>query len=108
MNFDSSSSGGPTPPARAPGPLTRAGDPTAPDFASVLRLDPIPSSPPPDAMAEVERAAQRYEELRADRRQLHFVLSGRRVSVEVQDLDGTVLKRIPSASALDIAAGGPV
>jgi hypothetical protein len=90
MNFDRSPSAGPR------------------DFASALRADAIPSAPPPDAMAEVERAAGRYEELRADRRQLHFEVSGRRVRVEVQDLDGTVLKRIPSISALDIAAGGPI
>jgi hypothetical protein len=108
MNLDSSPSGGPTPPGRAPRPVTRAGEPTAPDFASVLRVEPIPISPPPDAMAEVERAAERYDELRADRYHLHFELAERRVRVEVQDLDGTVLRRIPSASALDIAAGGPV
>jgi hypothetical protein len=68
----------------------------------------IPSSPPPQVRVEVERAARRYDELRAEQRHLHFEVSERRVRVEVQALDGTVLRRIPASSALDIASGGPI
>jgi hypothetical protein len=108
MNFDPSSIGGSPPPAPAPRPATRAGKTARSDFLSAVGVDTIPSSPPPAVMAEVERAAKRYEELRADQRQLHFELCEGRLRIEVQDLDGTALKRIPASSALAIASGGPI
>jgi hypothetical protein len=108
MNIDDRTSGGPPPSAGAARPAVRAEPTPADELAAVLRADTIPGSPPPEIMAEVERAADRYAELEDEQRHLHFDVSSGRVRVEVHDLVGTVLKRIPAVSALDIAAGGPV
>jgi uncharacterized FlaG/YvyC family protein len=76
--------------------------------ADSVRLDTIPSQPPESLKAEVDRAAQRVDELKADGRQLHFTRdqNSGRVVVEVQDLSGNVLRTIPPSKALDIASGG--
>ena len=68
----------------------------------------IPPAPTPDVRAEVDRAAERVEELRAEGRELHFNNdpSSHRVIVEVRDLDGNVLKTIPPSRALHVMAGG--
>ena len=72
-------------------------------------VDTLPASPPPDAMAEVERAAKRYEELHAMGRELRFSAGAHgRISVEVRNLDGEVLRRIPTVEAVEIARGKPV
>jgi len=68
------------------------------------------STPPPDALREVDRAAARAEELWRDDRELHFEMdqdSGR-VIVEVRDLDGNVIRTIPPSEALDIMSGKPL
>ena len=75
--------------------------------ADAVRLDTIPSQPPESLKAEMDRAAQRVDELKADGRQLHFTRdkdSGR-VVVEVQDLSGNVLRTIPPSKALAVASG---
>jgi uncharacterized FlaG/YvyC family protein len=77
------------------------------ESADAVRLDTIPSQPPESLRAEMDRAAQRVDELKADGRQLHFTRdkdSGR-VVVEVQDLSGNVLRTIPPSKALAIASG---
>jgi uncharacterized FlaG/YvyC family protein len=71
------------------------------------RTDAIPASPPPDVIVEVGQAAARVEELAKANRQLHFEkdpTSGR-IIVQVQDLDGNVLRTIPPSSALDVMSG---
>lgn len=86
-----------------PGFATRLGQAQrAPD-----RSDAIPASPPPDVIVDVGRAAARVEELAQANRQLHFEkdpTSGR-IIVQVQDLDGNVLRTIPPSSALDVMSG---
>jgi uncharacterized FlaG/YvyC family protein len=77
------------------------------ESADAVRLDTIPSQPPESLKAEMDRASQRVDELKADGRQLHFSRdkdSGR-VVVEVQDLSGNVLRTIPPSKALAIASG---
>lgn len=67
----------------------------------------LPPSPPPDVIVDIGRAAQRAEELAQANRQLHFEkdpASGR-IVVQVQDLDGNVLRTIPPSSALDVMSG---
>ena len=73
-------------------------------------VDALPSRPPTDVLAEMEAASRRYEELRAQQRELHFSHdpSQNRVVVEVRDLDGNVLRTIPPSKALDVIAGGPL
>jgi flagellar protein FlaG len=68
----------------------------------------IPPAPTPDVRAEVDRAAERVDELRAQGRELHFSQdpASNRVIIEVRDLDGNVLKTIPPSKALHVMAGG--
>jgi len=70
----------------------------------------VPAAPPPDALREVDRAAQRADELWREKRELHFEMdedSGR-VIVQVRDLDGNVIRTIPPSEALDVLAGKPL
>lgn len=67
----------------------------------------LPATPPPEAVAMIERAAQRADELWRDQRELHFEMdddSGR-VIVQVKDLDGRVIRTIPPSEALDVLSG---
>jgi hypothetical protein len=67
----------------------------------------LPSAPPPDALEAVDAAFERMEQLRAQNRELHFAkdpASGR-VTVEVRDLDGNVIRTIPPSQALDVMDG---
>jgi len=85
------------------------------DFSKVLsdagdRVDALPGTPPPELRGEIERAAGRYDELRRQKRELHFATdpgSGRTV-IHVRDLDGNVLRTIPPSKALDIISGEPL
>ena len=81
-------------------------------FAKVLSdsVDALPSAPPPELQGHIERASQRYDELRAQQRELHFSSDPDtgRVLIEVRDLDGNVLRTIPPSNALDVISGGPL
>jgi flagellar protein FlaG len=72
--------------------------------------DTLPSSPPAEVLQQLEAAGQRYQELRSQKRELHFRHDdmANRVVVEVRDLDGNVLRTVPPSKALDIIAGGPL
>jgi hypothetical protein len=75
--------------------------------ADTAAIAGVPSTPPPDALREVDRAAARAEELWRDKRELHFEMdedSGR-VIVQVRDLEGRVIRTIPPSEALDILSG---
>src|SRR4051794_1286834 len=70
----------------------------------------VPPVPTPGVRAEVERAAERVDELHSQSRELHFAKdpSSQRVIIEVRDLDGNVIKTIPPSKALHVMAGrGP-
>ncbi|MDP9385084.1 MAG: flagellar protein FlaG [Actinomycetota bacterium] len=67
----------------------------------------LSSTPPPDALAEVDRAFERVSELAAQNRELHFSrdeASGR-IIVQVRDMEGHVLRTIPNSEALHVMAG---
>jgi uncharacterized FlaG/YvyC family protein len=71
-------------------------------------VDAMPSRPPAEVLAEMEAASRRYDELRSQKRELHFAHDPQqnRVVVEVRDLEGNVLRTIPPSQALDVIAGG--
>lgn len=74
--------------------------------ASLDRVE-LSSAPPRDALAEVDRAFERVSELAAQNRELHFSRdedSGR-IIVQVRDMEGHVVRTIPSTEALDVLAG---
>ena len=100
-------------PASAPRSVSKAGE--SKGFSKALSeagdVDiSVPSSPPPELRDEMGRASARYDELRAQKRELHFASdpqSGRLV-IEVRDLDGNVIRTIPPSKALDVISGAPL
>jgi hypothetical protein len=91
------------PPVR---PAEAAAPPAAAAPVDKVTLD-VPSSPPPDARAQVELAAQIADEMAANNRELHFSKdedTGRLV-IQVRDLTGKVIRTIPPSHALDIMSG---
>ena len=99
-----------TPPATSPQRVSAA---TGTSRFEPLRVDEaavateLPPTPPPEAVAMIDRAAQRAEELWRDQRELHFEMdkdSGR-VIVQVRDLEGRVIRTIPPSEALDVLSG---
>jgi len=99
-------------------PLGAAGRPTtttgtgaisaSSDAFRVPAAGDIPASPPPEVMRDVEAAARRVEWLREHGRELHFKLDDGALRIEVCDLEGRVLRVVPSSEALEIATGAPV
>jgi hypothetical protein len=79
-----------------------------PAAAPAATNDTMPSRPPAEVLAEMEAASRRHDELRSQRRELHFTRdeNQNRVVVEVRDLEGNVLRTIPPSKALDVIAGG--
>lgn len=66
--------------------------------------------PPASLRAEVDAAGRRWEQLKAQGRELHFERdagTGRYV-VQVCDLEGRVLRTVPPSGALEIAGGAPL
>ena len=75
----------------------------APAFS--VPVEKTPTIPDP-VVSGVQSAAKRYEELRAQGRELHFrVAHSGRVVVDVCDLDGNVVRTVPPETALDIIGG---
>ncbi len=75
-----------------------------------VSLDAIPSSPPPEVLAQMAGAARVYDQLSSQGRELRFARdedSGR-TTIEVRDRSGNVLKRLSPSQALDVAAGAPL
>ena len=88
-------------------PAQGAGFSAALDAA--VNVSTLPASPPPSALEDMHVAARVFEELRAQQRELHFESAGNgRVVVQVRDLEGNVIRTIPPAQALEVAAGAPL
>jgi hypothetical protein len=70
-------------------------------------LDPN-AALPEEVLDAIGAAADRADELAAEDRQLHFEIdeTPARLRVEVRELDGTSIRPISPASALDVIAGG--
>jgi hypothetical protein len=97
-------------------PRPQAGTPAGPAAAAeahgneAVAVDATPSRPPAEVLAQMEAASRRYDELQAQKRELHFTHDEQtnRVVVQVRDLEGNVLRTIPPSKALNIIAGGPL
>lgn len=96
-------------PMPAPAPLAPAGrDFRAVAAADRVELSPgIPATPPDEVLQQVDAAAEAYRELHARGRELRFGHDARsgQLVIEVRDLDGRVLQRIPPTEALAVASG---
>jgi flagellar protein FlaG len=109
MDFNIPPIGGVERPGPAPrnAPAEQAGFEAKLDAA--VNVSTLPASPPPVVLEDMHAAARVWAELRAQKRELHFEPMGNgRVVVEVRDLDGNVIRTIPPARALEVAAGGPL
>jgi flagellar protein FlaG len=93
------------PPRNAP--ASQAGFSASLDAA--VNVSTLPASPPPAVLEQMQEAARVVDDLRAQKRELHFEVTGNgRVAVQVRDLDGNVIRTIPAGKALDVAAGAPL
>jgi len=90
------------------GGVSRAGRANAgkEDFSVLLDQ----GGPPPELKAEMATAAKVAADLHAQGRELRFERDDRtgKIRVELRDLEGNVLRVIPSSKALDIARGAPL
>jgi hypothetical protein len=76
---------------------------------AAVNVSTLPASPPQSVLADMHEAARVWDELRAQKRELHFETAPNgRVIVQVRDLDGNVIRTIPPTRALEIAAGSPI
>ena len=92
---------------RSTGPAAAGG---APAVRPAVSLQAIPSSPPAEVLEQMAGAAEVYERLSAQGRELRFArdeTSGR-TTIEVRDRRGNMLKRLSPSEALDVAAGAPL
>jgi hypothetical protein len=110
MNFNIASVG-PTPPSGPPVRGTappRAANTGALEHGDAVRVETIPSSPPPEVLHEMSTAAGAYDRLAAAGQALHFKVDGTtgKLHVEVHDVHGNLLFSVPASKALDVAAGG--
>jgi len=97
-----------TPPGGPGGfePPARAGA-TQPNTGQTFSVETAPKIPEP-VNTGIAAAAQRYEELRRQGRELRFrVGDSGNIVVDVCDLEGKVLRTVPSETALDIIGGAP-
>ena|SRR6516162_10161931 len=98
----------PVPGSGAANPEEATAVPPTPATDTSVKLDALPSSPPPEVLAAMDVAADAYDKLKADGRQLSFQIDAAtgRVSIEVRDLGGQVLFAVAPLKALDVASGG--
>jgi flagellar protein FlaG len=76
---------------------------------AAVTVDTLPASPPEQVLEEMHAASKVADTLHAQGRELHFEPNGEgRVVVQVRDLDGNVIRTIPSAEALAVAGGNPL
>ena len=112
MSIDIGAVGSATGIERAQRYATRS--PAGPDGASgiddAVEIDMIPSSPPPEVLDAIAKAAAAYDKLAASGRHVHFAVDRPtgRLAVQIQDRAGNTLSTITGAQALDLAAGDDI
>jgi len=100
---------GPLDQSSAPDGAPRAARVPAQRDAATVSSAAIPDSPPPEVLDALGAAGDRYEELRAQGRELRFDASdGGGVQVTLLDGDGNALRTLSPSEALDVATGRDV
>jgi hypothetical protein len=92
------------------GPPPRTDAAPKADFGASLdaavNVSTLPASPPPSVLEDMHAAARVAEDLHEQQRELHFEVAGNgRVTVQVRDLDGNVIREIAPSKALEVAGG---
>src|SRR6516164_2484462 len=72
-----------------------------------VSIDAIPSAPPPEVLAQIETAGKTYEALQAEGYEVHYSQSPdtRRVTAELRNSEGQVVKTLTPSEAIALAAG---
>jgi hypothetical protein len=99
------------PPTGAAGsPVASYGTSGTTGVQPAVSLQTLPASPPQEVLDQMASAAQTYEELSSQGRELRFARDEQsgRTRIEVRDRAGNVLKTISPAQALAVAAGAPL
>ena len=107
MSFEVPPVSSSAPVAASPAARTDEPQPANRKDSVAVEVDMIPGSPPPELHDEIDAAAKRVDELRAEGRELHFSFDrqSQRVEIQVRDLNGNVLRTIPPSKALSVATG---
>jgi uncharacterized FlaG/YvyC family protein len=108
MSFDIASVGRTPGTAPAANKTQNAALTDAVQASESVTVDTIASSPPPEVHEAMGVAAQAYDRLEAQGRQMRFKVNegtGKLV-VEIHDLHGNLLFQVPASTALDVAGGG--
>jgi uncharacterized FlaG/YvyC family protein len=105
-------------PPQAPSTVTSATGPSttgttqttsaqSPSAQAAVAVSTVPASPPPDVTQAMNKAAQVYQELKSQQKELQFVRDPRtgRIVAEIRDSSGNVVARVPSSKVLDLASG---
>jgi len=81
---------------------------SAPAVRADVSVDTIPDSPPQEVLDAMDAASRAYQKLRAQGRELRFArdADSGRLTIEVHDLDGNLLRTIPPSKLLDVATRG--
>jgi hypothetical protein len=85
-------------PADAPEPVRAVDD--------AEQFDGVGSSLPPEVLAQIDAGFARLQELREQGLELRYDTSdAMRVKIDLVDVDGQVVRRVPPTEAMDIVAG---
>jgi flagellar protein FlaG len=82
-----------------------------PESSFAERFDAaVEAGPPPEVRAEVQAALRSADRLREQGRRLHFEHDPQTgdLRIELRDLEGNVVRRVPPAEVFDFAAGKAV
>lgn len=91
---------------RPPAQVQRVADASA---VTPTQAGSVPSTPPPEVLHALNKAAQVLDDLAAKQINLHFEVDDQTndVRVQVRDADGKVVREIPPRRLLDILSGSP-
>lgn len=94
--------------AGAPSPSAQQG-PVAPTDEPVS-LDTVPSTPPPEVLSQMQDAGASYAALQAKGYEVHYAedAHSRRVSAELRDSEGSLVRTLSPSEAVELAAGAPL
>jgi hypothetical protein len=93
---------------RAERPLAAVPEPQATTESFAEHFDAaVEAGPPPEVRAEVQAALRSADRLQEQGRRLHFEHDSQTgdLRIELRDLEGNVLRRVPPAEVFDFATG---
>ena len=110
FSFDPISATGSVRPVAATSSTPRTTPTAATDSAAAVTVDTMPSAPPAEVLDAIGTASRVAERMAASGPRLQFSVDAPtgRVSVQMTDHTGAVLRSLTGAQALAVAAGEPL